>query len=1418
MSDTPSKLSGLLSGPDNYAHWLSFLEDKIEREDLLEHIDKDLATLQLRIQTKYPVDSSSSASERFKQTEILDRLEAAHRKTRVIIRESLSQEVLNGLTSELKKGEPKDLIAHLKNRYGVVSRARQAEIWSTLWSTRCTEGEDPTPTLNTLRSLFDSMMEQVLSESIDQREFLEQLRGFILLRALPASFDTTTNDFYNRNILEATSIIATVESTWRRKTQRDEDPVHQAMLAKKGSSQGPKGKRPLAPNGRRYRGTAHKEVLCYRCDHYGHKPETCHFPTRPLRSSANVTDMALNHSVLLQNTAAPTTSGSSLLASLHNHLALLANHSPAIVVDTGATNTFIKDRYLLSNLRPLPEPIPVNTGDHGTVQATATADLKLGNVTIQGAFYTPGMSHNLLATRFGPSYQWIFDENNGKLVDKSTGTPILHASVKNNHYHVRIPSALVTNVPDLALQWHCRFGHVDQKVVWRMGRLGRLGKEWTSSFNRFQCNECIQGKGARLPSPPNKKRAPHPLHTLSIDLWGPAATPSLGGNRYFLTIYDDFSHRLSTFPLKAKSQAAGALKDFIAHAENQLSTTVKRIISDRGGEFMTEHLRNFFRFKGISHTLTPPAAHAQNGRVERAHLTLLNDVRTLLLSSGLPPKFWAHALDYATYTRNRVFLPDKDSCPEDLWLGTTVPIGHLQPFGATAMVRVHEQQGKLNPRYVPARLMGYQTGTTNYRLLLTQTGKITFSRDVIFSSSTPPAANPPAPADTVKPDNTTPSPDGLHSGCDSNTAPPLSPSYASTGVTTNNAQPPTPPHSDSGDSAPRGEEELELDPEPQVRGWHYEPDPRFQRDTAPSPELGPEELPTGPADLPAGPRRSSRYTGRPIQYSVITSLLTDNLETLVALAASTQALPTSYLEARQSNEWEQWEPAFKAELDNMEKYGVWEPVPRLNQRTLPGKWVLTRKIDGSTGKPSKYKARWVIKGFRQIAGQDYGDLFAAVAHKDSIRVVLSLINYLDMECDQVDIKGAFLNGDIDRELFVEPPDGSDIPANQVLRLRKSIYGLKQSPRLFNKTLDAFLQSEGLKPSSADSCVYTRRRDGHFLLLAVHVDDQIIACDSRSALDDFKRRLNARFECSNSGPIGYFLGFNVYRDRLNRRLYISQEHYLESLLERYSMGHCSAAKTPLPSTFRATAATDAEHAAVRHLDYPSLAGSILYAATVSRPDLAFAASVLSRYMGKWNEAHYHAAKHCLRYIRGTSDLCLTFDANSAKRLVLGYADADWGGCLETRRSTTGYVFETFGGIAGWKSKRQSTMALSTTQAEVLAVTDATKQAEWLRQFLDDLGMGLSNNQPIPILNDNRGAVLLSNHPHDHGASKHFEIRTGYLRQETHNNRIQIEHVPTVDNKADGLTKSVPSPRHLQLNQKLQIAPRTQQTQNTATNSK
>ena len=256
------------------------------------------------------------------------------------------------------------------------------------------------------------------------------------------------------------------------------------------------------------------------------------------------------------------------------------------------------------------------------------------------------------------------------------------------------------------------------------------------------------------------------------------------------------------------------------------------------------------------------------------------------------------------------------------------------------------------------------------------------------------------------------------------------------------------------------------------------------------------------------------------------------------------------------------------------------------------------------------------------------------------------------------------------------------------------------------------------------------------------------------------------------------------------LYMSQEHYFEALLDKYDLKDCNPARNPLPSSFRPLPATDDEHSSARHLPYPQVAGAILYASTVTRPDLSQPASVLSRFISKWSKQHWQAAKHLLRYIRGTSDLCLTFDGNSGKRIVLGYADADWGGDLDTRRSTTSYVFKVYGVVVvAWKSRRQPTVALSTTEAEYMASADAARQAIWLRLLLDNLGLGLKG-KPFPILNDNAGTIALSKNPVYHKQSKHIGLRHHFLCEQVDKGTITLSHVSSAENIADCLTKALP----------------------------
>jgi hypothetical protein len=232
--------------------------------------------------------------------------------------------------------------------------------------------------------------------------------------------------------------------------------------------------------------------------------------------------------------------------------------------------------------------------------------------------------------------------------------------------------------------------------------------------------------------------------------------------------------------------------------------------------------------------------------------------------------------------------------------------------------------------------------------------------------------------------------------------------------------------------------------------------------------------------------------------------------------------------------------------------------------------------------------------------------------------------------------------------------------------------------------------------------------------------------------------------------------------------------------------CNPAQSPLPTTFKPVPATNTEFEEARHLPYAQLVGAVLYSSTVSQPDLSHAASVLSRYISKWSKTHFGAAKHLLRYLKGTKNYALIF---KAVKQTVGYYDSDWGGNLDTQRSTTGYLFKIFEGVVSWRSRRQPTVALSTTEAECMASADAARQAIWLQQLLEDLQLGLGKD-PFPIYNHNTDTVALSKNPVYHERSKHIGLQHHYLRERVEDGTISLLHIPSVNNIADLFTKPLP----------------------------
>ena len=405
----------------------------------------------------------------------------------------------------------------------------------------------------------------------------------------------------------------------------------------------------------------------------------------------------------------------------------------------------------------------------------------------------------------------------------------------------------------------------------------------------------------------------------------------------------------------------------------------------------------------------------------------------------------------------------------------------------------------------------------------------------------------------------------------------------------------------------------------------------------------------------------------------------------------------------------------------------------------------------------------------------------------------------DLEMASFDIAGAFLSGEIELEgILVRPPKGFEVAGKErwAWKLKKPLYGLKQAPRCWKEMFHKFLLLFGFSISQVDDCLYSFEKNGNFIHLSLHVDDGLMVSNSTPTLQLFKSQLAATFESKWLDNPTVFLGFNIRRDRPAGKLYLSQHTYLTKLLARFDMTECKPSHIPLLPSLDLSPASVAEQTEALLLPYRGIIGGITWAAIGTRPDIAQALGLLSKHSSKPSPRHFEAAKSLLRYLKTTLDYCITY--SSAAPLGFSpniFSDANHAGCLETARSTTGFVVIMNGGAVHWSSKRQPTVALSTCEAEYMALTETSKHTMWLRQLIPVLIP--STSLPLPpttIFGDNQGANALSKNPVDHRRTKHIHIRHHYIRELITNGEIVVKYVNTKDNVADVFTKGLDRKSH------------------------
>lgn len=1063
-----------------------------------------------------------------------------------------------------------------------------------------------------------------------------------------------------------------------------------------------------------------KDVDCYYCGKKGHMKKDC-FKWRAERGSQGQA-LQLNAGVALT----VNTSG-----------------ERSWIIDSGASHHMTGDKNTFNDYKRLVQPIPITLGDGRPAEGIGQGSIKLTSyggevVTLQDVLHVPSLSYNLIsisrATAAGASVSFDKDE----VLMKKDGKVVIKGVKRNCLYYAQVATAGSANIashketPEL---WHRRFCHLGYHNLVKLASknmvqgLTTLPMEFKTAMET-KCENCILSKHTRDPFPTSTSKATRKLALLHMDVQGPFQTPSLGEARYNATFLDDYSDLSVVRPVKTKSEVKEVVKEVICMLETQSGERVQAIRTDRGGEYLNASLKEFYKAKGIISQTTAPYSPQQNGSAERLNRTLVEKVRAMLLEAGLEKTMWAEAMVTANYVRNRSPVKSsEDRTPWEKFFERKPDVSHLRVFGATAYVQVPQhQRRKLDPTSKKGIFIGYEANSKAYRVMLDKTRKIIVSRDIIFEEER---------------DKVSYNQDIKEVAVDIEEL-----TLEDNHPTANTERPQT----SAGSSA------------------------RQQRGTRDDADILDEEHRDNVGASSVQPRYPERKRDRSSNWWEVT-------KAQALIADIDKQEPDTPEEALSGADAHLWKIAMDDEMKSLLENKTWalEKTPS-GVEPIPVKWTYKLKRDAA-GNIERYKARLVAKGYKQREGIDYNEVYAPVSKQTTLRVLLAEVAAQDLDLHQLDIKTAFLNGELEEDIYmVQPPGyeqgGSDISCH----LKKSLYGLKQAPRAWFTKLKFELEEKGLKSSEADPALFIMIKENMKTFVLVYVDDILIA-GSQDNIKEVKRILQDKFDVKDLGEATFYLGMEITRDRQVKTLVISQKRYIHDLLIKYDMKEVKTRSVPLDASIKLSA-NDGE--ALNDTKYSELVGGLLYLSVYTRPDIAQAVGALARYMSRPTTTHWTAAKNVLRYVASTPTMGIAYN-NQGSSKPIGYCDADYAGDIDTRRSTTGYIFLLHGGVICWSSRLQPTIAASTTEAEYMAASAGTKEALWLRKLLPEFGI---NVETIEMYDDSQGALQLLKHPIASSRSKHIDVLHHFTRERVARKEVNFTYVQSSDQLADIMTKPLP----------------------------
>lgn len=1012
-----------------------------------------------------------------------------------------------------------------------------------------------------------------------------------------------------------------------------------------------------------------------------------------------------------------------------------ANREDAWFLDSGCSNHMSGDKAVFSELDESFRQL-VKLGNNTRMNVLGKGNVRLHlnrfNHVVTEVFYVPDLKNNLLsigqlqekglAILIQTGTCKIYHPERGLIIQTNMTTNRMFVLLAKSQ--AKKASCFHTTSEDLSHLWHCRYGHLSHKGLRTLQSKKMVRGLPPLPASTVMCTDCMVGKQHRDPIPKKSTwRASQRLQLIHADICGPITPTSNSKKRYSLCFIDDYSRKAWVYFLTEKSEAFNSFKCFKNLVEKETGLFIKCLRTDRGGEFNSEEFNNFCKQNGIKRQLTAAYTPQQNGVAERKNRTVMNMVRSMLSEKKIPKTFWPEAVNWTVYVLNRCpTLVVKNVTPEEAWSGMKPLVAHFRVFGCVAHVHVPDaRRTKLENKSFSCVLLGVSEESKAYRLYNPLTKRVVISRDVIFEEEK------------------------------------------------------------QWDWDASYEEQLLMDLE-----WGDDESSIDMDDVNESDSEGGDEVEGAGNSSPNSANEEDINTseGRvrqpPIwmrEYVSGEGLSEEENEVNMALVVSSD--PLCFEEAVKSSKWRM---AMDIEIKSIEKNQTWKltELPT-GAKKIGVKWIYKTKLN-ELGEVDKYKARLVAKGYSQQHGVDYTEVFAPVARMDTVRMIIALAAQRSWRIYQLDVKSAFLHGELNEDVYVEQPKGYEKKGSEhkVYKLQKALYGLKQAPRAWFSRIEAHFISEGFQRCYSEQTLFIKwNKEGKILIVSVYVDDLIFTGDDELMMSEFKNSMMREFDMTDLGRMRFFLGIEVLQK--SDGIYISQRKYAMEVLKRFSMEESNSVSSPIVPGFKIC--KDEDGIKVDETYYKQIVGSLMYL-TATRPDLMFVVSLISRYMAKPTQLHLQVAKRALRYLKGTINYGILYKKRGDEELI-AFTDSDYAGDLEDRKSTSGYVFLMSGGAVSWSSRKQPIVTLSTTEAEFVAAAACACQAVWIRRILKKLGH--SQEGCTTVMCDNSSTIKLSKNPVMHGRSKHIDVRFHFLRDLTKDGVVELVHCGTQDQVADLMTK-------------------------------